>query len=154
MLFRPHDQGLLNDIDERLRSANAASSDLFFLVLKACSRLGACNPTMLKRLRQMLEIGAYTDAALTIVDREQPAWKLRRLSFNSGEWHCSLSRNGWVPIEVDETADAHHECLSLAILRAFVEARRASPVKSSPAVTTVPQIKFADYSIVCCDNFS
>ena len=155
MLFRANDENLLNEIGERVHWANAASSDLFALVLaKACPRLALCKPTILKHLHQLLETGAYTDAALAVIEFEIPSWKLRRLIFDAGEWQCLLSRKPWVPVEFDETVAAYHECLALAILSSFIEARRAHLINNSLGPSTVPQVQSADGLTLCCENFS
>jgi hypothetical protein len=49
---------------------------------------------------------------------ELPGWKLRRLVYQDGEWLCSLSKQPNMPEDIDETADAVHEVLPLAILTA------------------------------------
>jgi hypothetical protein len=41
-----------------------------------------------------------------------------------GEWFCSLSECPSVPLELDDTADAHLEDTALVILSAFLEAER------------------------------
>src|SRR5690349_10764367 len=99
MRFRASDENLLNQIGERVRGANAASPNLFALVLdKACPRLTLCKPTVMQHLHRLLETDAYADAPLTVIEFELPTWKLRRLIFDAGEWHCLLSRKPWVPI--------------------------------------------------------
>jgi hypothetical protein len=155
MLFRPVTEDPLNEVDYRLERANASNADLFGLVLdKACPRLGARNPAELDRLHRLLQTGAYTDAALALIDAELPSWHLRRLVFDAGEWYCVLSRTRWAPLEFDDTAESHHACLPLALLGAFVEARRSRSVKSGPMPTALPLVQ-ADHSLaVCCDNFS
>lgn len=154
MLFRPSEEELLSEIDERLRLATAPTSDLFGLVMSnGCPRLAACNPAIQNRLHRFVETGAYTDAALCLIEAELPSWKLRRVVLDC-EWHCSLSRTPWAPAELDDSADANHESLPLAILRAFVAARRILPITKSHA-TVVPQVAPPTRSlVVCCDNFS
>src|SRR5262249_27688341 len=44
------------------------------------------------RIRQLSEAGAWTDAALALIELELPAWSLRRLVYEDGEWLCSLTR--------------------------------------------------------------
>jgi len=54
---------------------------------------------------------------------------------------------------LDDTADANHELMAVAILRAFFQGRRmaeAAPRGTSP----VPQVSAVADSFVCCDNFA
>ena len=154
MLFRRNGEGLLGDIDRRLERVDACSTDLFGSVLdKLCPRLQR-TPALLERVRRFVQAGAYTDAALTIIQGEIPSWQLRRLFFDSGEWHCMLCRTPWAPMDFDDKSEAHHECLPLAILRAFITARSVLPISSLSSEPSLPKIR-ADYGVtVCCDNFS
>jgi hypothetical protein len=90
---------------------------------------------------------------LALLELELPGWKLRRLVSESGEWFCSLSRQPHLPLELDDTADASHEVLSLAIFRAFIEARRRIAT-GGPRVPAVPQLRSESADAICCDNFS
>ena len=54
------------------------------------------------------------------------------------------------PIGLDETAEAGHEILSLAILRALLEARRIDSAEPITAPTDVPGQEWR----LCCDNFA
>jgi hypothetical protein len=153
VVFRPSEEDLLSEIDERLRLATAPTSELFRLLISTgCPRVAACNPAILNRLHRLLETGAYTDAALCLIEAELPSWKLHRLVLD-GDWHCSLSRTPWVPAELDDLAQADHESLALAILRTFVAARRMVPLTKA-RVTAVPQIASTRSLVVCCDNFT
>ena len=90
---------------------------------------------------------------MAVIELEMPGWKLRRLVYENGEWFCSLTRQPNMPANLDDSADAAHELLSLAILRAFVEARRRSKVTTDSA-SGVPQFQPAAGDVVCCDNFA
>jgi hypothetical protein len=68
-----------------------------------------------------------------------------------------LSRHCEIPIEFDDTAEAVHESLPLAILTAFVEVQRRQVATSGvatfgPPPRTVPTV--AQDTLVCCDNFA
>jgi hypothetical protein len=152
MLFNPKHQGHLERLTERLSRAPAVTSDLVSNVVGICPRLALLrNAGKTNRLDRLIEIGAWTDAALALIALELPVWKLRRLVCEDGEWVCSLSTQAHLPAELDETADASHEVLPLAVLSAFLEARRTARETSSGAVSRVqPTSSYA----VCCDNFA
>ena len=126
MLFDPKHEDRLDALEEQLRRAPALTPDLISNVIAdACTRL----PVMKRagkaaRIDQLIEAGAWSDAALALIELELPAWKLRRLVYEDGEWHCSLSRHPNLPAALDDTADASHEVLPLAILAALIEAHR------------------------------
>jgi hypothetical protein len=106
------------------------------------------------RIDQLLEARAWVDAALALVELELPQWKLRRLVCENGEWFCSLSRQPDRPIELDETADGCHEMPPIAILLAFLEARRKAESARKSTSATVPPVRPASGQTVCCDNFA
>jgi hypothetical protein len=149
---------LLDRLGEETRDALRPSPGLFAKIIAgACSHVPvpdkAGKQTWVARL---IEAGAWTDAALALIELELPAWRLRRLICESGEWFCSLSRHPDVPLELDDTADANHEVPALAILRAFVEARRMDGV-ALHVVSAVPRIQketIGADTFVCCDNFA
>jgi hypothetical protein len=102
----------------------------------------------------LIEAGAWTDATIALIELELPAWKLRRLVYEDGEWLCSLSRQPNLPVALDDTADASHEVLPLAILSAFVEARRRANAMRETSLRIVPQVRRTSGYAICCDNFS
>ena len=94
----------------------------------------------LESLGIQLTVDRPADAAA-----EQESYSLRSESF-----HLPA-------IEFDDTAEAVHESLPLAILTAFVEAQRRQittfgVATSGPAPRTAPTV--APDSLVCCDNFA
>jgi hypothetical protein len=105
------------------------------------------------RIKRLIQSGAWTDAALALLEMELPQWQLRRLAYDEGEWHCALSRQRELPEWLDDRSiESHHADLSLAILSAFVDARRSAP----PSRTSVPAVVRAAnplYEPACCDNF-
>jgi hypothetical protein len=106
------------------------------------------------RIDQLIKAGAWSDAALALIELELPAWKLRRLIYEDGEWFCSLSKQPNLPVALDDTADARHEVFPLAILSAFVEARRTNSAAREPSSPTVPQVQPTSGIVICCDNFA
>jgi hypothetical protein len=105
------------------------------------------------RLERLIEAGAWADAAIALVELEMPAWTVRRLTQEGAEWVCALSRQPNLPIDIDDTAEASHQDLALAILAAMVEARRRSSVvvQRSPAA---PPMVPSSHQMVCCDSFA
>ena len=140
----------------RLRLATAVTPDLVSDVFSgACIRLRVFRKLgMTARIDKLIEAAAWSDLALALIEIELPAWTLRRLVYDDGEWFCSLSRQPNLPVELDDTADARHGVLALAILGAFVEARRRSSVARETGSPTVPQVRPAIANAVCCDNFA
>ena len=65
-----------------------------------------------------------------------PQWQVRRIAYDEGEWHCALSRQRELPDWLDQSVEAHHADLALAILSAFVEAQRISAPSSRTSVPT------------------
>jgi hypothetical protein len=80
-----------------------------------------------------------------------PHWKIRRLVFEGGEWLCSLSRRSSAPIQFDEMAEARHAVLSLAVLRALVEARQ---LHGAEPVSAPEHVALELTTRLCCDNFA
>ena len=146
----------LDRLTEQLRLAPALTRDLIGNVIAdACIRLPILNKAgKAARLDQLIEAGAWSDAALALIELELPAWKLRRLVYEDGEWFCSLSKHPNLPVAFDDTADACHEVLPLAILSAFVEARRSTNATRETSSPTVPQVRPTSGYPVCCDNFA
>jgi len=153
MLSDPKHQDPLDRLGNQLRLAPALTPDLISnIIAGACTRLLVLKKAgKTIKLDRLIKAGAWSDVALALIDLELPAWKVRRLVYEDGAWLCSLSKQPKLPIELDDTAEAMHEVLPLAILSAFVEARRR---KSVARETTVPLIWSTSINAICCDNFS
>ena len=154
MLFNPKHDDRLARLEEQLRRADAVTSELMSDVMAvACVRFGALGAAAKVKVDRLIEAGAWTDAALALLELELPRWKLRRLIYEDGEWLCSLSKQPGLPLDYDELAEADHEILPLAILIALLQARRAAAATMA-GVNTVPQVRPASGYAVCCDNFA
>ena len=133
----------------RLHDAPAVTADLISEVI------GNTSPRLPVRIERLIESGAWTDAALALLELKLPQWQLRRLAYDEGEWHCALSRQRELPEWLDDrSVESHHADLALAILSAFVGAQRKS---APPGRTSVPAARRAAnplYEPVCCDNFA
>jgi hypothetical protein len=146
---------IFDRLEERLRVVPALVSGLFAEVVSgACRRLPDLGRSGgMARLDPLVGADAWTDAGLVLVELELPAWSLKRLFYEGGEWFCSLSRQVNLPAALDVTTEAHHDSLPLAILLAFVQARRMA--ETAPAVISVtPHVRPAPDSMICCDNFA
>ena len=155
MLFLSEIRGATWCAGGRLRRAHALTPDLMSdVIANACTRFAAHGPAPNARVNQLIEAGAWTDATLAMVEVELPYWKLRRLVHEDGEWLCSLSKQPNLPVALDDTADASHQVLPLAILGALLEARRQTEAMRETGSQAVPQVRPTSGYAVCCDNFT
>ena len=153
-LFSEHtDPGALND---RIRDANAATAELVTEVIgETCRRFPSLGQTeKTARIERLIQSGAWTDAALALIDLELPQWQVRRIAYDEGEWYCALSRERELPDWLDQSIEARHPDLPLAILSAFVEAQRMAAPSSRTSVPMVPRAASASYEPVLTDNFA
>jgi hypothetical protein len=154
---QPQHQELdLGQLGERLRDSSEANAAIVAEVIRAACRrypsLGQSDKTA--RVAQLTGSSAWTDAALALIDLELPLWQIRRLAYDEGEWYCALSRERELPDWLDQSIEARHADLALAILCAFVEAQRISHPESRTSVPTVNRTALDFYEPVCSDNFS
>jgi hypothetical protein len=143
------------DLNERLRDAHAVTGALFSEIIgETCRRFPSMAQTgKTARIEGLIASGAWTDAALALIDLELPLWQVRRIAYDEGEWYCALSRERELPDWLDRSIEARHADLALAILSAFVDAQRLSAPSSKTSVPTVPREADPLYEPVCCDNF-
>jgi hypothetical protein len=148
-----HDPG---ELDDRLRNARAVTVELMSEIIgEACRRFPSVGQTEKSaRIERLLRSGAWMDAALALIDLELPQWQIRRIAYDEGEWHCALSRERELPEWLDQSIETCHSDLALAILSAFVDARRISAPRNTTSVPAVPQETSSLYEPVCCDNFA
>jgi len=151
MLHPPH-----QDLGERIRRADGASAALIADVIDAaCRRFPSLGQgAKSARLEQLIRTGAWTDAALALIDLELPLWHVRRLAYDQGEWHCALSRECELPDWLDQAIETRHADLALAIFGAFVEAQRVTQGESRTSVPAVNRTARDFYDPLCSDNFS
>jgi hypothetical protein len=144
------------EFSDRLRDAHAATADLVAEIIgETCRRfpsMGQSEKTA--RIERLIRTGAWTDAALALIDLELPQWQVRRIAYDDGEWYCALSRERELPEWLDQSVEARHADLALAILSAFIDAQRISAPSSRTSVPSVPCDAGALYDPVCCDNFA
>jgi hypothetical protein len=145
----------LDCLEDDIRFAAKPSAGLFTKIIAGlCSRMPALDRAgRTTPIGPLLEIQAWTEAALALIQCELPAWQVRRLVYDGAEWLCSLTRQPCLPDGLDGGVEAMHESLPLAILMALVEARRRAATLRQPS-TTIPSVAPAAEGVVCCDNFS
>jgi hypothetical protein len=143
----------LEALEERLRCARSIAPELINrVIVQACPRLGSSNPATKASVEHLVEAGAWVDVSLALLQIGVPYWRIRRLVFEDGEWLCSLSRQPWLPLGMDELAEARHELLPLSVLIALVQARRTA-VMPTRTVTSVPKMRPAEAWTIGCDNY-
>jgi hypothetical protein len=140
---------------ERLRDACAVTPSLIADVIReACRRFPSQGqPARTERIGQLIQLGAWTDAALALIELELPQWQVRRLAYDDGEWYCALSRERELPDWLDASVEGRHADLALAILSAFVEVQRHSAASPQTSVPRAPQGASALYEPMLSDNF-
>jgi len=155
MPFHSHDEQRLRELQEQIHRARTITPRLIADARAwACPRLQIQHPYARARVARLIESGAVTDATLAVLELELPQWRLRRLIYEDGEWHCSLSKHVGLPAHLDELAEARHEILPLAILSAFVEARRDNLSAAESRPHSVPLLRPTEGHAICCDNFA
>ena len=146
----------LRTFDDRLRDAPEVTAELMSEIL-AETCVGS--PSVRRRgesarLERLIQSGAWTDAALALIELELPLWQVRRIAYDEGEWYCALSRDRELPDWLDQSVEAHHADLPLAILGAFVSARLAAIPSNRSSVPFAPREPNPLYEPVMTDNFA
>jgi hypothetical protein len=143
------------ELGDRFRDAGCVTAEFLSDIIHAtCRRFPSTVQNFRSaRIERLIQSGAWTDAALALIDLELPQWQIRRLAYDDGEWHCALSRQRELPDWLDQSIEARHADLALAILSAFVEARRISAPATRPSVPSAPQRADTFYQPVYSENF-
>jgi hypothetical protein len=150
-LSRNHD---LREFDDRLRDAPEVTAELMSEILAETRRRSPSVGREAARLERLIQSGAWTDAALVLIELELPLWQIRRIAYDEGEWYCALSRDRELPDWLDQSVEAHHADLPLAILSAFVGARLAATPSNRSSVPFVPREPNPLYEPVMTENFA
>ena len=154
-------RGLLREttpanLSDRLRGAPVVTATLMQEIIgNACQRFpSSASTAKTARIERLIAAAAWTEAALALIDLELPQWQLRRIAYDSGEWYCALSRERELPDWLDQSIEARHPDLALAILSAFVDAQDSVAPRTRTSVPLMP--RGAD--VICmplyCDNFA
>ena len=79
------------ELDDRLRDAHAVTSELMAEIIgETCRRFPSVGQSKKsERIEQLIQTGAWTDAALALIDLELPLWQVRRIAYDEGEWYCA-----------------------------------------------------------------
>jgi hypothetical protein len=143
------------ELSDRLRDAHAVTAALMSDIIgETCRRLPLSGRTgKTARIAGLIGAEAWTDVALALIDLELPQWQVRRIAYDEGEWHCALSRQRELPEWLDQSIEARHADLPLAILSAFVDARLTPAAPSRISVPFVPRAANPLYEPVLADNF-
>ena len=144
------------ELGDRLRDAYCVTAEFLSDIINAtCRRFPSQDHSAgTARVERLIQSAAWTDAALALLEMELPLWQVRRIAYDQGEWYCALSRQRELPDWLDQSVEARHADLALAILSAFVEARRINAPSSRTSVPAVRQDATALYEPVCSDNFA
>ena len=155
-MLHPEEHRDPGELIDRLRNAPEANATLIAKIVDiACRRFTLMGPSEKSaRIKRLIRSGAWTDAALALIDLELPLWQVRRIAYDEGEWYCALSRERELPNWLDQSIETRHADLSLAILSAFVEAKRISAPSSRTSVPIVKRSANPFYEPVCSDNFA
>jgi hypothetical protein len=143
------------ELGDRLQAAHEVTPELISEVIRVSCRRFRSNGQSGKtaQIEGLIASGAWTDAALALIDLELPLWQVRRLAYDEGEWYCALSRERELPDWLDQSIEGHHADLALAMLSAFVVARQISAQTIRPSVPAVPCEANPLYGPISCDNY-
>jgi hypothetical protein len=142
-------------LGQQLRAAPAMTRSLMLdIIAHACRRilsLGQSERTA--RVMRLIDVEAWVDVALALMELETPTWQIRRIAYDEGEWHCALSRERELPDWLDAAAEAHHADLAVALLSAFIEVRALAVDVARPSVPSVRPALDSLCEPLACDNF-
>jgi hypothetical protein len=140
---------------DRLRDAPAVTASLIRDVMDAVCRRHSHpgHARTIARIERLIAEEAWAEVALALIDLELPQWRLRRLSYDGGDWHCALSRRREVPDWLDQAVEASHPDLPGALLEAFLEALRSVQHLGRPSVPTAPRETVPSVPL-SCENFA
>jgi hypothetical protein len=114
-------------LEDRLRSAEAITSELMSAgIAAACPHFCALPAAARAKVNWLIQAGAWTDVAFALVKTELPRWQVRQLSQRGGQWICSLSEESDCQEGHYDIAEASHQLLPVAILRALLRVNRAA----------------------------
>lgn len=142
-------------LTDRLRDAPAVTASLLQDVIDTTCRRHSHpgRARAVARIERLIAEEAWAEVALALIDLELPQWQPRRLIYDSGEWHCALSRRRELPDWLDQAVEASHPDLPRALLMAFLEVQLIAAPPAWPSVPAVSR-ESAPYTNLCCDSFA
>jgi hypothetical protein len=149
MLFVPKPEIALGALADAVKEATAPSRALFY---NAIEGIYGYRARKVEGIERLIEAEAWCDAVMALIRIALPLWDIRRLVCENGEWFCSLTRQPNLPLDLDDTADARHNVLSLAILGAVLEAWQKTGARDT-GLPKMPEIRPLPANAICCDNF-
>ncbi|MBB4428123.1 hypothetical protein GGD66_006709 [Bradyrhizobium sp. CIR48] len=143
-------------LDQQLRAAPAMTRPLMLdIIAHACRRVPSLGQgERAARIMRLIDVEAWADVALALIELELPMWQVRRIAYDEGEWHCALSRERELPDWLDAAVEARHSDLALALLSGFIEVRSLIAEASRPSVPSVRPLLDPLCEPAACDNFS
>src|SRR4051812_43002255 len=101
MLYHPNRTKRLTALADRLCEASGNTIDLVTAVATEAYR-NEHQGQIPAQLKALMSAGAWTDAGLALIADKLPNWKLRRLAYDEGQWHCALSLQPDLPEWLDQ----------------------------------------------------
>lgn len=152
MLVHTDHSRRLAHFSHRVGAADAREAPLVSsMIADAMERLAETNNDRhAAQLAGLVEADAWTEVALAVLDVEFPHWKLCRLIYDGGEWHCTLSLHRDLPQWLDQAIETHHADLAMAIFKGLIEAAEQDETR---APAPVPRIRKDQTDPVLCENF-
>jgi hypothetical protein len=144
------------DLGDQLRNAGYVTAEFLSDIVRATGRHlpSAGQNARAARIEQLIRSQAWTDATLALIDLELPQWQVRRVAYDEGEWYCALSRERELPDWLDQSIEARHADLPLAILSAFVDAQAITAPSRQTSVPAVSRDANPLYEPALSDNFA
>ncbi len=155
MLYHPNRTKRLAAIADRLCDAADNTIDLVTAVAMEAYRDEHHGQDRIPaQLKALISAGAWTDVGLALIADKLPQWKLRRLAYDEGQWHCALSLQPDLPEWLDQAIETSHWNLPLAVMSAVVEALQQLPeVPTATRKPTVPRVRAMHEETMLCENF-
>lgn len=143
----------LTAIAQELRVTKQASAEMLSsIAAKTCRRLPRQSANF-ARLDRLIAADALTEAMIAFIEFELPQWKLR-IAYDEGEWHCALSRQRELPEWLDQSIEANHTDLALAIALTYVEALKVFESSRRSIRHSVPQVRSNGFEALSCENYA
>lgn len=131
-----------------------ASADLLCSIAKKTCQRFPKESANFAQISKLIAAGAFTEAVLTLVEFELPQWKLRRLAYDEEQWRCALSRQRKLPEWLEQSVEANHTDLTLAIALAYIKVLNSDEAPRRPTGRTVPEVRARRFETLQCENYA